>query len=277
MRIAGYTEYSDWLQYGEGGLNPRFNGSISSDYKLGSHTRGLDFNYANQLTDKHLLNFTFSYVTSNTFRNNDSGIASAGAAVAYLVDSTNPTSGVCYSAALAPVNCTGASTSRYSLPAASNTGTRSCSAPAAPDHGARRQDLRRRAVPVFHRRDRQRRHLQHGRAEVHDVRAERQVPGQQQALAGPRPALRRLQVCDAEHHRRRRAAALRQQLQPVQLLRPGDAVAGHDHAQRRRDEFHGSGIPCNSATLGDPRFTNATFSQVSTPCRTTRSCSRASG
>ena len=122
VRLAGYTEYSDWLQYGEGGLNPRFNGSISSDYKLGSHTRGLDFNYANQLTDKHLLNFTFSYVTSNTFRNNDSGVASAGAAVAYLVDSTNPTSGVCYSAALAPVNCTAATTSRYTLPGASNTG-----------------------------------------------------------------------------------------------------------------------------------------------------------
>ncbi len=117
-RIAGYTEYSDWLQYGEGGLNPNFNGSISQDYKLGSHTRGVDFNYANQINDKHLLNFTFSYVTSNTFRNNDSGYISAGAAVAYLVDSKNPTSGVCYSGALAPVNCTGASTSRYVLPGA---------------------------------------------------------------------------------------------------------------------------------------------------------------
>ena len=121
-RIAGYTEYSDWLQYGEGGLNPNFNGSISQDYKLGSHTRGVDFNYANQITDKHLLNFTFSYVTSNTFRNNDSGFNSAGAAIAYLVDSTNPTSGVCYSGAFAPVSCTAAATSRYVLPTAGATG-----------------------------------------------------------------------------------------------------------------------------------------------------------
>ena len=118
-RIAGYTEYSDWLQYGEGGLNPRFNGSISPDYKLGSKTHGVDFNYANQLSDKHLLNFTLAYVTSNTFRNNDSGYVSQGAAVAYLVDSTNPTSGVCYSGALAPVSCTAAATSRYTLPGAS--------------------------------------------------------------------------------------------------------------------------------------------------------------
>ena len=120
--IAGYIEYSDWLQYGEGGLNPNFNGSISQDYKLGSHTRGLDFNYANQITDKHLLNFTFSYVTSNTFRNNDSGFSSAGAAVAYLVDSTNPTSGICYSGTFVATNCTAAATSRYVLPSAGLTG-----------------------------------------------------------------------------------------------------------------------------------------------------------
>jgi hypothetical protein len=117
-RIAGYTEYSDWLQYGEGGLNPPFNGSISPDYKLGSKTHGVDFNYANQLSDKHLLNLTLAYVTSNTFRNNDSGYVSRGTAVAYLVDSTNPTSGVCYSATLAPVNCTAATTARYTLPGA---------------------------------------------------------------------------------------------------------------------------------------------------------------
>ncbi len=116
-RIAGYTEYSDWLQYGQGGLNPNFNGSISSDYKLGAHTRGLDFNYANQISDKHLLNFTASYVTSNTFRNNDSGIASAGLAIAYLVDSTNPTSGLCYTPAFKPTNCN-ATAARYVLPGA---------------------------------------------------------------------------------------------------------------------------------------------------------------
>jgi Carboxypeptidase regulatory-like domain/TonB-dependent Receptor Plug Domain len=120
-RISGYTEYSDWLQYGQGGLFPNFYGSISPDYKLGSHTRGVDFNYANQISDKHLLNFTASYVTSNTFRNNDSGYISAGTTVAYLVNSLNPTAGVCYSVSGANVTTAGAcgaSAARYVLPAA---------------------------------------------------------------------------------------------------------------------------------------------------------------
>ena len=123
-RIYGYTEYSDWLQYGEGGLNPNFYSSISSDYKLGAHTRGVGFNYANQLSDKHLLNFTASYTTANTFRNNDSAVLLSGSttaansnSVAFLVDSTNPTAGTCYTivpsalgsatGTVTPINCAG--------------------------------------------------------------------------------------------------------------------------------------------------------------------------
>ena len=119
-RLAAYTEYSDWLQYGMGGVNPNFYGSISADYKLGSHTRGLDFNYANQLSDKHLLNFTAAYVTSNTFRNNDSGYSNANSVVAYMVDSRNPTAGVCYGpAGGAGISCTASATNnpaRYLIP-----------------------------------------------------------------------------------------------------------------------------------------------------------------
>jgi Carboxypeptidase regulatory-like domain/TonB-dependent Receptor Plug Domain len=135
LRIYGYSEYSDWLQYGEGGLNPDFYGSISQDYKLGSHTRGAALSYANQLNDKHLLNFTAAYTTSTTFRNNNSAVtlsssttAANSNAVAFMVDSTNPTNGQCYGfptagSAPTPLNCggtgsgaTAVSVPRYVLP-----------------------------------------------------------------------------------------------------------------------------------------------------------------
>jgi hypothetical protein len=130
-RIYGYTEYSDWLQYGEGGLNPNFYSSISSDYKLGAHTRGVGFNYANQLSDKHLLNFTANYTTATTFRNNDSAVTLSGTTtaansntVAFLVDSTNPTSGLCYTGTSPlPVNCSSASVARYVIPGLPGTAT----------------------------------------------------------------------------------------------------------------------------------------------------------
>jgi Carboxypeptidase regulatory-like domain/TonB dependent receptor-like, beta-barrel/TonB-dependent Receptor Plug Domain len=126
-RVYGYTEYSDWLQYGEGGLNPNYYGSISQDYKLGSHTRGVGFTYANQINDKHLLNFSGSYTTATTFRNNNAAVLASAATttansttVAFLVDSTNPTNGLCYTGAGAPVNCAAAGTARYFLPGAPN-------------------------------------------------------------------------------------------------------------------------------------------------------------
>ncbi|GAC1659261.1 MAG: hypothetical protein NVS4B13_03560 [Candidatus Elarobacter sp.] len=123
VRMYGYTGYSDWLQYGAGGIPPNFTGSISPDYKLGSHTRGVALTYANQLNDKHLLNFTGSYTTSNTFRNLNnstylSGLTTAANSntVAFLVDSNNPTAGLCYTGAGVPVNCASPTAARYTLP-----------------------------------------------------------------------------------------------------------------------------------------------------------------
>ncbi|HZW53363.1 MAG TPA: TonB-dependent receptor, partial [Candidatus Elarobacter sp.] len=134
-RLYAYTQYSDWLQYGEGGLNPLFYGAIPSDNKIGAHTRGAGFNYVNQLGAKHLLSFTASYTTATTFRNNNAAIALSNAttaagsnAVAFLVDSTNPAAGVCYAfPPAAPANprpqpvatsCAAATVARYVLPAA---------------------------------------------------------------------------------------------------------------------------------------------------------------
>ena len=74
FRIYGYTFYSDWLQasalsYG----TPFFGfGALSYDYELESHTRGLAFSFADQLSSQHLLTFDANYVAATTNRyNND--------------------------------------------------------------------------------------------------------------------------------------------------------------------------------------------------------------
>jgi hypothetical protein len=74
FRIYGYGFYSDWLQtsalsYG----TPFFGfGALSYDYELESHTRGLAFTFADQLSSQHLLTFDTNYTTATTNRyNND--------------------------------------------------------------------------------------------------------------------------------------------------------------------------------------------------------------
>src|ERR1700729_3628507 len=73
FRIYGYTFYSDWLQtsalsYG----TPFFGfGGLSYDYELESHTRGLSFTYANQLSAQHLLTLDANYITASTNRFNN--------------------------------------------------------------------------------------------------------------------------------------------------------------------------------------------------------------
>jgi hypothetical protein len=73
FRVYGYTFYSDWLQtsplsYG----TPFFGFGVTSyDYELESHTRGLAFTYANQLSSQHLLTFDANYTTATTNRYNN--------------------------------------------------------------------------------------------------------------------------------------------------------------------------------------------------------------
>jgi len=73
FRIYGYTFYSDWLQtsplsYG----TPFFGFGVTSyDYELESHTRGLAFTFADQLSSSHLLNVDANYTTASTNRYNN--------------------------------------------------------------------------------------------------------------------------------------------------------------------------------------------------------------
>lgn len=121
LRLYGYTFFTEWINGNGGPFVPiAFNtnalvGFNSPNYDLISHERGLSALFAKQFSDKHLVNVIGSYVTAKTIRQNDSSYTSPTNPVAVLVDSTNPTNGICYNAALAQAYC--GSAARYSLPA----------------------------------------------------------------------------------------------------------------------------------------------------------------
>ncbi len=102
FRIYGYTFYSDWLNNNpNAGSNGVFAGMLSlgsggpanTAYELNTHTRGLTFNYANQINDKNLLSFDANVVASTAIRNNN---RQAGAFNSFATNLVN-SAGQCYS------------------------------------------------------------------------------------------------------------------------------------------------------------------------------------
>ncbi|MBV9272130.1 MAG: TonB-dependent receptor, partial [Candidatus Eremiobacteraeota bacterium] len=141
LRLYGYTFYTDWMN-GNGTLSTLvsqnsggFTGFNSPGYELISHERGGALNFSDQLNAEHLLNFTAAYNEASTVRWNNR-YYSAGTYprnVALLVDSTNPTDGLCYrvnagTGTSTPTYC-GGSPSAYRLPAIG-----AVAAPLAPAH-----------------------------------------------------------------------------------------------------------------------------------------------
>ncbi len=101
LRLYGYLDYSNWLING-----PNFAnfvglgiGGVSRDYELSSHTQGLSATFADQINAKNLIQLQGSFTTSSTLRDNNRQINDTGGfrnRFATVVDSTNPTSGLCY-------------------------------------------------------------------------------------------------------------------------------------------------------------------------------------
>lgn len=84
LRLYGYTFYSAWLQ--NGAMGDGFPGlnlggyRTGYDYEIGSHTRGGQLQFVDQLNSAHQLSATFNYVTSNTLRyNNENDLNYGGA------------------------------------------------------------------------------------------------------------------------------------------------------------------------------------------------------
>ena len=114
FKLYGYTYYSDWLNTGPQALYGDFVGCCPADYELSSHTRGVSGAFIDQINPQNLLNITGSYTTSNTTRDNNtqmvngaygSGSFNARTQFALVVDSSNPTNGLCYTAARVATTC----------------------------------------------------------------------------------------------------------------------------------------------------------------------------
>ncbi|MBV8579095.1 MAG: TonB-dependent receptor, partial [Candidatus Eremiobacteraeota bacterium] len=95
LRVYGYTYYSDWLQNGPQSNDQNYLGAVPSQYLLDSHTRGASMTFSDQITPQHLLTAQGSYATATTLRDNNTTFAGP-AHVGFLVDSSNPYSGLCY-------------------------------------------------------------------------------------------------------------------------------------------------------------------------------------
>ncbi|HKU66542.1 MAG TPA: TonB-dependent receptor [Candidatus Baltobacteraceae bacterium] len=110
-RLFGYSFYSDWLiggapaagtcyidglLCGDGG--PGFFGT--ADYELTTHTRGAEFQFADQLDPHNLLRFTANYTTASVARWNNSGTFLSGylGSRSGVTDWTNgdPNNPICY-------------------------------------------------------------------------------------------------------------------------------------------------------------------------------------
>jgi len=112
-RVYAYNNYSDWLNTGPNSAFVPY-GSIPADYELSSHTRGLGFQFSDQLNAKNLLSLTGEYVTSSVLRSNNTeyingqsgpNTVNSRTAIGVLVDSSNPTNGVCYSSTATAAPC----------------------------------------------------------------------------------------------------------------------------------------------------------------------------
>ena len=95
LRVYGYTYYSDWLQNGPQSTLQNNLGFVPSQYLLDSHTRGVSAQFTDQINAQHLISVQGAYTTASTSSYYNTGIGFNGQ-VGWLVDSTNPYSGVCY-------------------------------------------------------------------------------------------------------------------------------------------------------------------------------------
>jgi hypothetical protein len=109
-RVYGYTYFSTFNETGPNS-NDSFDGGVSGDYELSSHTRGISGSITDQINSQNLLSFSGDFTTASVLRSNNSEYLDGGSglstrtAAAVLVDSSNPTNGVCYTSAAVATNC----------------------------------------------------------------------------------------------------------------------------------------------------------------------------
>ena len=146
FRIYAYNNYSEWPQSCPNTAWTNFIGYCPLNYYVQTTTNGVSASYASQINDKNLINVEVGDTFARDYRANDTTMVNGGnRAFLWAVNSSSPTSGVCYvtvqklptdPAVGTPVNCyskfagtvrlgaAGAGTADLTLPA--NCGTGSC-------------------------------------------------------------------------------------------------------------------------------------------------------
>jgi hypothetical protein len=97
FRLYGYTFYSDWFVAGAYSTSfCNFVCPIAPAYQLDTHTRGLSFQYSDQLNEQNLLSIQGNYTTAGVVRDNNHYFDVPGETAAPIVSSSNPYNGYCY-------------------------------------------------------------------------------------------------------------------------------------------------------------------------------------
>jgi hypothetical protein len=104
FRVYGYTYYSSWPNSGSVSANSYYLGE-SGDYELESHTRGVSFAFADQINSQNLLNLGGDFTTASVVRDNNTQYINGAygpdsvnprTQIGVLVNSSDPTNGICY-------------------------------------------------------------------------------------------------------------------------------------------------------------------------------------
>ncbi|HET9393727.1 MAG TPA: TonB-dependent receptor [Candidatus Rubrimentiphilum sp.] len=117
-RLFAYTFYSDWLisgpvaagtAYLDGLVTGAYGGDGTADYELTTHTRGAEFQFADQFNPQNLLRLTANYTTASVARWNngswESGYAGSRTGVTDWTNG-NPANPICYNRTTGqPWNC----------------------------------------------------------------------------------------------------------------------------------------------------------------------------
>ncbi len=92
-RLMGYTFFSDWNLAGPTTtlaiLQGFPAGITSNNYMLGTHTYGGEFQFSDQVTDKHLLQFTVNQTNANVLRDNNATNYTGGAPFGIISRASN--------------------------------------------------------------------------------------------------------------------------------------------------------------------------------------------
>ena len=113
FKVYAYTYYSDWMNSGPQSTYASYIG-IPADYELSSHTRGVSGTFTSQLGAENLLNVTGSWTTATTTRDNNTQMINGAygpnsvnnrTVLAAVVDSSDPTNGLCYTSAGVATTC----------------------------------------------------------------------------------------------------------------------------------------------------------------------------